>query len=81
MTFHVKVVDGGKIVIPAALRRKHGFGVGDTLVVEDRPDGVTVRSLDEVVAAAQAIVAKFVPANVSLVDELIAERRSEAERE
>lgn len=81
MSFHVKVVDGGKIVIPAALRRKHGFGVGDTLVVEDRPDGVSVRSLDEVVAAAQAIVAKFVPASVSLVDELIAERRSEAERE
>ncbi|HEV7159396.1 MAG TPA: AbrB/MazE/SpoVT family DNA-binding domain-containing protein [Caulobacteraceae bacterium] len=81
MTFHVKVVEGGKIVIPAALRRKHGFGVGDTLVVEDRPEGVTVRSLDEVIGAAQAIVAKFVPANVSLVDDLIAERRSEAERE
>jgi bifunctional DNA-binding transcriptional regulator/antitoxin component of YhaV-PrlF toxin-antitoxin module len=81
MTFHVKVVEGGKIVIPAALRRKHGFGVGDTLVVEDGPEGVTVRSLDEVIGAAQAIVAKFVPANVSLVDDLIAERRSEAERE
>ncbi|MGH7022943.1 MAG: AbrB/MazE/SpoVT family DNA-binding domain-containing protein [Caulobacteraceae bacterium] len=80
-TFHVRVVEGGKIVLPAALRRKHGFGVGDTLVVEDRPDGVTVRSLDEVVAAAQAIVAEFVPADVSLVDDLIAERRAEAARE
>jgi bifunctional DNA-binding transcriptional regulator/antitoxin component of YhaV-PrlF toxin-antitoxin module len=76
-TFHVRVVEGGKIVLPAALRRKHGFAVGDTLVVEDRPDGLTVRSLDEAIAAAQAIVARFVPAGVSLVDALIAERRAE----
>jgi len=80
-TFHVRVVDGGKIVLPAALRRKHGFAVGDTLVVEDGPDGVKVRSLNDAVAAVQALVARFVPADVSLVDDLIAERRAEAERE
>jgi vacuolar-type H+-ATPase subunit H len=33
------------------------------------------------IAAAQRIVRKHVPTNVSLVDELIAERREEARRE
>ena len=80
-TFHVRVVEGGKIVLPAALRRKHGFAVGDTLVIEDRPDGTKIQSLDAAVAAVQALVASFVPADVSLVDELIAERRAEAARE
>jgi bifunctional DNA-binding transcriptional regulator/antitoxin component of YhaV-PrlF toxin-antitoxin module len=80
-TYHVRVVEGGKIVLPAALRRKHGFQVGDTLVVEDKPQGVTILSLREAVAAAQAIVAKYVPADVSLVDELIADRQAEAARE
>jgi len=79
--FHVKVVEGGKIAIPAALRRKYGFEVGKTLVVDDTPNGVTIRTLDDAVAAAQAIVARFVPPGYSLSDELIADRRAEAERE
>jgi bifunctional DNA-binding transcriptional regulator/antitoxin component of YhaV-PrlF toxin-antitoxin module len=79
--FHVRVVEGGKIVIPAALRRKHGFDVGATLVVNDSPNGVTIRSLDEAVAAAQAIMAKIAPADRLLSDELVAERRAQAARD
>jgi bifunctional DNA-binding transcriptional regulator/antitoxin component of YhaV-PrlF toxin-antitoxin module len=77
-TFHVRVVDGGKIVIPAALRRKYGFEVGKTLVVDDDSGGVKIRSLDDAVAAAQAIMAKVAPQSRYLSDEIIAERRAEA---
>ena len=80
-SFHVRVVDGGKIVIPAALRRKYGFEVGQTLVVDDAPGGVTIRSLDDAVAAAQAIMAKVAPSDRRLSDEIIAERRAEAARD
>jgi hypothetical protein len=38
-------------------------------------------SLPASVRRAQAIVRQFIPAGVSLVDELLAERRLEAERE
>jgi bifunctional DNA-binding transcriptional regulator/antitoxin component of YhaV-PrlF toxin-antitoxin module len=79
--FHVRVFEGGKIVIPAAVRRKHGFAVGQTLVVEDTVSGVTLRSLDDAVASAQAIMAKLAPPERRLSDELIAERRAEAARE
>jgi bifunctional DNA-binding transcriptional regulator/antitoxin component of YhaV-PrlF toxin-antitoxin module len=80
-TFHVRVVEGGKIVIPAALRRKYGFDVGRTLVVDDAPGVVTIRSLDDAVAAAQAIMAKVAPPDRRLSDEIIAERRAEAARD
>ena len=80
-TFHVRVIDGGKIVLPSALRRKHGFDVGKTFVVEESSAGVTIRSLDDAVAAAQAIMAKVAPASRQLSDELIADRRAEAARE
>ncbi len=80
-TFHVRVIEGGKIVLPSALRRKHGFEVGKTLVVEESSAGVTIRSLDDAVAAAQAIMAKVAPASRLLSDELIADRRAEAARE
>ncbi|MBA3810939.1 MAG: AbrB/MazE/SpoVT family DNA-binding domain-containing protein [Caulobacteraceae bacterium] len=79
--FHVRVVEGGKIVLPAALRRKHGFDVGKTLVVDDSRGGVTLCSLEEAISAAQAIMAKVAPAERVLSDELIAERRQEAARD
>ena len=77
----VKIIDGGKLIIPAAFRRSLGFDTGDTVVVELDEDGLHVRSLSSAVRRAQQIVREFVPDDVSLAEELIAERRIEAERE
>ncbi|HEX8418019.1 MAG TPA: AbrB/MazE/SpoVT family DNA-binding domain-containing protein [Methylobacterium sp.] len=76
----VKIVDGGKLIIPAQFRRKLGIETGDTVVVELDEDGLRVRSLAASVKLAQDIVRDFAPADVSLSDALIAERRAEAER-
>ena len=77
----VKVIEGGKLVIPARFRRELGIGVGDTVVIELADDALHVRSLASAIRKAQAIVRGFVPAGASLVDDLIAERRAEAGRE
>lgn len=77
---HVRVFEGGKIVIPAALRKKYGFTAGKTLVINDDDEGVTLRSLDDAVAKAQAIMAKVAPPDRHLSSEIIAERRAEAAR-
>lgn len=77
----VKIIDGGKLIIPAAFRRKLGIDIGDTVVIELGEDGLHVRSLSSAVRRAQDIVRAFVPDDVSLADELIAERRIEAEHE
>ncbi len=77
----VKIIEGGKLVIPAAMRRALGIVSGDTVLVGVDDGELRVRSLDKAVARAQALVRRHVPAGVSLADELIAERRSEAERE
>ena len=39
MTYHAKVIAGGKIVIPADLRRELGINDGDTVVIERTDDG------------------------------------------
>jgi AbrB family looped-hinge helix DNA binding protein len=57
----VKIIDGGKLIIPAAFRRKLGIGIGDTVVVELTEDGLYVRSLSSAVRQAQAIVRGFLP--------------------
>ena len=77
----VKIIDGGKLIIPAAFRRKLGIDTGDTVVIELGEDGLHVRSLSSAVRRAQDIVREFVPDDVSLADELVAERRIEAEHE
>ena len=77
----VKIIDGGKLIIPAAFRRKLGIDTGDTVVIELDEDGLHVRSLSSAVRRAQQIVQEFVPDDVSLADELVAERRIEAAHE
>jgi AbrB family looped-hinge helix DNA binding protein len=77
----VKIINGGKLVIPAQFRREMGIGAGDTVVVELARGELRIRSLSAAIKKAQAIVKKFVPDDVRLADELIAERRAAAKRE
>ncbi|WP_342162326.1 AbrB/MazE/SpoVT family DNA-binding domain-containing protein [Methylobacterium sp. SD21] len=77
----VKIGDDGKLLIPNDFRRELGLDAGDTVTVELTEDGLRVRSLSAAIRTAQAIVRGFAPAERSLSDELIAERRANAERE
>jgi AbrB family looped-hinge helix DNA binding protein len=77
----VKIIDGGKLVIPAHFRREMGIVAGDTVVVELTKGELRIRSLSSAIKKAQAIVREVVPDDVSLADDLIADRRAEAKRE
>ena len=77
----VRIIEGGKLVIPAAMRRELGIATGDTVVIEVADGELRVRSLPAAIARAQAILRRYVPEGVSLADELVADRRREAERE
>jgi len=79
--YRLKVDPSGRIVLPTEARDRHHIDRGDTLVVVDDPDGLHIKTLDQVVEEAQAHVAKFVPPGVSLGDEVNQERRSEIERD
>ncbi|KMO22830.1 AbrB/MazE/SpoVT family DNA-binding domain-containing protein [Methylobacterium indicum] len=76
-----KIVDGGKLVIPASFRREMGLQVGDTVVMEMVGGELRVRSRDAAIADAQKLVRGLVPDGISLSDELIADRRAEAAKE
>ena len=72
----------GRILIPAKLRAELNVGPGDPVVLETSGDKLRVRPYRLAIREAQAIIRKYIPdRNRSLVDELIAERRKEAERE
>ena len=78
----VKIIEGGKLVIPASMRRAMGVAPGDTVVVELLSDReLRVRPLASAVQEAQAIVRKSVQRDRSLADELMRERKQDAARE
>lgn len=71
----------GRVVIPAAFREALGLADGDTLIASIENGELHLLTVQAAVRRAQAIVRRFVPEGVSLVDELIADRRREVERE
>lgn len=84
MTYQAKVIAGGKIVIPAELRRELGIADGDSLVIDrDETGGLLIRTYAQVVKDVQAKFRAMLPPDYkgSMVDELIADRRAEAARE
>lgn len=82
MTYSAKIIKGGKIVIPAELRRELGFADGDRLVLEREGESLVIKSYHQVVREVQAAFRPFKPKDgSSLVDDLIAERREEARLE
>jgi AbrB family looped-hinge helix DNA binding protein len=77
----VELGPGGRVVIPAPMRAALGMKTGDKLVARLEGNEVRIYTMEEALRRAQAIVRSFVPEGVSLVDELIAERRREAAKE
>ena len=70
----------GRLVVPAVLRRELGFEAGDELVARVEGRRLVVERRGELLKELQREL-RAVRGDRSLVDELIAQRRTEAERE
>lgn len=80
----VKLGDGGRFVIPAAMREEMGVKPGDTLVLELQDGELKVLGRAAIMARIKRVQELFrgsVPEGTSVVDEFLAERREEARRE
>lgn len=80
MSYHAKLIKGGKIVIPAELRREFGFKEGDTLVLEREGSALVLKTSKQVLSEIQAKVKSLIK-HPFTVDDYIAEKRREAESE
>ncbi|MCZ6859742.1 MAG: AbrB/MazE/SpoVT family DNA-binding domain-containing protein [Alphaproteobacteria bacterium] len=76
-----KIGPGGRVVISPSLLNVMGLSEGSDVQVVADENEIRIIPRDVVIARIQDLVAQFVPEGVSLVDELIAERRREAARE
>ncbi len=76
----LEVDEQGSIVIPAELREKLGIEVGTKLIARVEDDRLVLTNPKTILNKLQDLFA-HIPSHISLADELIAERRAEAERE
>ena len=76
--YRARLDSSGRIVLPADVRERLGVSDGDSVLVVEDDVGFRIETADHALQAAQAYFASLVPAGVSLVDELLQERRQEA---
>ena len=73
----MKMSEGGRVVVPSEIRQSMGLKDGDTVLWDMRDGAAVLTTRLAQMRVAQAMVRQYVPAGVSLVDEIIADRRAE----
>ena len=75
-THIVHMGDRGRLVVPASMRERLGLAPGTPLVLVEEQDGLVVLTREQAKRRVRAVLD-----GPSLVDELLGERRAEAEIE
>jgi AbrB family looped-hinge helix DNA binding protein len=73
-----RIVSGGRVQLPADVRRQLSLRDGDTIYIEVVDGEVHLRPANAVIKRIQDLVQPYIVEGVSVVDELIADRRREA---
>lgn len=73
-----KVDASGRVLLPAELRDELHVSEGDAVLFVRNSGTVEIQTLSQAVQRAQDYFCSLAPRNISLVDELLADRRAEA---
>jgi AbrB family looped-hinge helix DNA binding protein len=79
--FVVTLDRAGRVIIPAPLRKQLGLVEGSQVIITCQKDALLVRTRRHGIAAAQKYFTKLAPAGELWSEDLIRDRRREAQRE
>ena len=79
--FRARVGDGGRLVIPAELRRAMDLSIGDEVVMSFRDGALEVVPQVLMIRNIQAELAQFKGPGVDIVDAFLNERRAESQED
>lgn len=81
-TYTARLEKSGRILIPAAVRRRLGLSEGSHVLVKVEESGtLRVASRSQALAKVRQEIRKYIPAGQDLAEELIRDRRAEVECE
>ena len=79
MTVQVAVTATGRMSLPADIRKRLGLVGGGSVIVEETPEGVMLRTVSQAVAYAQALAKRYTDSNPdATVAAFLANRKSES---
>ncbi|MAC58689.1 MAG: AbrB family transcriptional regulator [Novosphingobium sp.] len=79
MTIQVSITPSGRLSLPADIRKRLGLAGGGSLIVEETPDGVILRTVAQSVAHARALARKYTADRPDAsVDAFLANRREDS---
>lgn len=78
--YSLTIDSSGRIQLPAELRRRFGIVNGDALVIVESGGSFQICTPKQLLRRGQEYFGSVVPGDISLVDELIEERRAEVFR-
>ena len=77
MTLQLTIAPNGRMSLPADLRKRLGLAAGGSLLVEETPNGIVLRTVAQSIANAQAL-ARTYTADTASVDDFLENRRAES---
>lgn len=77
----VRLGPSGSVALPVAITQALGLKEGDALIATVEDDEIRLMTIPTAVRKVQAMLRQHVPEGVSLVDELLEDRRREVEAE
>jgi AbrB family looped-hinge helix DNA binding protein len=77
----LRLAENGRVVIPVEVRRDLGVESGGEIILERHKDGYRLTTRRQRIEEAQRYLRRHIKPGISLVDELIAERREAAKHE
>jgi bifunctional DNA-binding transcriptional regulator/antitoxin component of YhaV-PrlF toxin-antitoxin module len=77
----IRLSEKGRLVIPVAMREALGMSIGDVIDLRVENHELRISTRENRLRRAQERMRRYVPAGVSLADELSAERREAAKHE
>lgn len=80
-TYEVPMQESGRVILPSELRRTLGLQKGDRVLIEADGETIVLTTTRLRRRRAQAMVARHITPADGVVDEYLAEKRAEAERE
>jgi AbrB family looped-hinge helix DNA binding protein len=79
MTIQIAITPNGRLSLPADIRKRLGLAGGGSLLVEETPDGVILRTVAQSVAHARALARKYTEGQPDAsVDAFLANRRADS---
>jgi len=76
-----RVNENGRVVIPSSFRKALGIEIGDEIVLRIEDDELRITTQQRRIQRAQRRARQYIGSSVSLVDELLSERRRAAKKE